>query len=335
MMHLEQKQLIADLKRIGINKDDHVALALSFKNMGKIKGGPLAFIKSLLKIIGPEGTLMLNTFTNLHDLSTITKDYVFNPNTTKPNTGLVPRTFLKMKGVIRSRHPALSVAAVGKYAHYLTENHTNSDLYLPYKKLAKIKGKFLFIGIKDRLVGVRHEAQRRAGLWIVPMYEGVYYLNSDGKPKLFVLKMPPCVTALPKLVPILEKQKRISRGKIGDAESIMAPAKELIESMTELLKNQPTLNLCDDILCLNCRELERRLNLFQKLPNPQLFNRNLLLRKLINLRNKFLLKRNHNILRRTYKIANYKQPNKIDRGMYIIIEFVLTTILRVIKKITP
>ena len=332
-MYLEKKQLIADLKRIGISKGDHVALALSFKSMGHIKGGPMAFLESLLSIIGPEGTLMLNTFTNLFDLSKISKDYIFNLDTTKPNTGLVPLTFLKMKGVIRSRHPALSVAAVGKYAHYLTENHLNSDLYLPYKKLAKINGKFLFIGINDRLVGVRHEAQRRAGLWIVPMYKGVYYLTSEGKVKLFVLKMPPCVTALPKLVPTLEKGKKISRSKIGDADSILALAKELIESMTELLKNQPALNLCDDMLCLNCRELERRLDLYDKLPNPQLFHKSFLLRKLITLRNKSILRRNHNILRRHYQIANYKEPSKIDRGLYVIIEFVLTAILRVIKKI--
>jgi aminoglycoside N3'-acetyltransferase len=321
-MQIEKEQLIADLKRIGIAEGDHVSIALSFKSMGHIKGGPEAFLESLLSVIGAEGTLMVNTFTNLFPISKIPCDYVFDSASTVPNTGLVPRTFLKLKGAVRSRHPSVSVAAVGKYAKYLTKDHNEgSSFYLPYEKLARLGGKCLFIGIDDRLVGIRHEAQRRAGLWVVPMTCGARYLDSEGEVKLFVMRMPPCVTSNPMLVPVLEGMNLLKRGKVGEADSILAPVKGLLDALTEMLKQDPTLNLCDDVLCLLCRELERRLDLYGRIRCLHLFQRNLFLRKVVNLRNKLALKQ--------YSYVAYSNSTqKTRKDPYQLIENILTRILK-------
>lgn len=280
----------ADLKRIGLTKGSHVAVALSLKSVGYVKDGPDTLIDALLETVGGEGTIMMHTFTNLYPLSKIPSNYVFD-QFTEPNTGLVPRIFLKRKETLRSRHPAVSVAAAGKFAKYLTQNHDeHSEPYLPYQRLAEINGKYLAIGLGNRLVGIRHYAQRRAGLWIVPMFVGTQYLNTKGVQKLFVMSLPPCIKKAPQLVPTFEKTGLIKRGKIGNAPSLIMSVKELIEAMTNILKKDPTLNLCDDICCIQCRELERRMKLYPKIVNPKLFQRNLFARKLTQLRTRLVLK---------------------------------------------
>jgi aminoglycoside 3-N-acetyltransferase len=289
---IEKSQLKADLKRMGIAKGDHISVALSFKKIGFVKNGPDAFIDALLEVIGPEGTLMMNTFTLSFPLAEINRDYVFDPSATVPYTGLVPTTFMKRKDTVRSWHPTCSVAAVGKLSKYLTDGHDeHSRPYLPYEKLAKVGGKHLCIGINDRLVGLRHEAQRRAGLFVVPTFMGVLYKSLHRLVKVFVWQSPPCNKRLPELVPELERKGIIRRGKIGNASSIVGNANELLEDMSAMLKKDPTLNLCCDFSCLTCRELERRMNLYGKIKNPKYFQRSLLTRRILSYRNELLLRR--------------------------------------------
>ena len=326
-MHIGKEQLIADFKKLGITTGDHVSVALSLKSIGNIKGGPEEFLDALLTVIGTEGTLMVNTFTRHFPASEISCDYVFDPASTKPLTGLVPTRFLKLKEMIRSKHPTVSVAAVGKFAKYLTADHDeNSFHYLPYEKLAKINGKHLFIGINDRLVAVRHQSQLQAGLWIVPQYVGVKYVNSNGQQKLFITRLQPCVTVMPRLVPILEKKNIIKRGKIGNADAIIAPANQLNHAMTKMLQKNPTLTLCDDVLCLHCRELEQRLNLYKRIENPHLFQRSFFLRKIISFRNKLVLKKYSYVAYRNYSKKTKKHP-------FELIESGLTCFLRKTNKL--
>jgi aminoglycoside 3-N-acetyltransferase len=316
----------ADLRRIGVTKGAHIAVALSLKSIGYVKGGADTLIDALLETVGSDGTLVMHTYTGLYPMSEISSNNIFNQST-DPVTGLVPRIFLKRQQTIRSHHPALSIAAAGKLAYYLTKDHNeNSEPYLPYQRLTQIKGKYLAIGLGNRLVGIRHEAQRRAGLWIVPMIVGTQYITAEGKCKLFLLTLPPCVKTAPQLVPKIEKTGRIKRGKIGDAPSIIAPAKELLEAITNLLKKDPTLNLCDDIFCLQCRELERRMNLYQKIANPRLFQRNLFVRNIITARNKLILKKYNHL-----SYSNQSSKNRIKA--ISLLEFPPSQILRLAKLI--
>jgi hypothetical protein len=189
-------------------------------------------------------------------------------------------------------HPTHSVTAIGKYARYLTENHNDkSSLHMPFSRLAKVNGKILCIGIGDNLVAIRHQAQYLAGLLKnVSFGYGVKYRDVDGNIKLFVLNGEGCVKKLPELVPILREKGIIKDGKIGMANALIGPAKETLEIMTSLLKNKPSLNLCDDITCLWCRELERRENLLKDLENPNLFQKNFLIIRIITLINWFRLR---------------------------------------------
>ena len=207
---VSKQQLINDLKRIGVCQGDHLAVTLSLKSIGYVQGGPNSFIDALLEVVGSKGTIMMNTYTRSVSILSIKPDFVFDPKTSAPYTGLVPKTLLKRKNTIRSKHPNCSIAANGYLAEYLTKDHDEkANAFLPYEKLAKINGKYLCIGIGNRLVAIRHEAQRRANLFTVPIFLGVYYKNAKGKKELFTWKIPPCTKNLHKIVPKVEEKIKL------------------------------------------------------------------------------------------------------------------------------
>jgi aminoglycoside N3'-acetyltransferase len=291
--YISKEQLIKDFRNMGLKQGDHVAIALSLKKIGYLKGGANEFIDALIETVGSRGTIMMNTFTGVYPLSAIPPDFVFDSNITQADTGIVPETFRKRKGVIRSKHPTCSFSAFGRYKKYLTEGHDEkSAKYLPFTRLAKIDGKFLCIGLGHKLVAIRHEAQNQAGLSnVVPLYYGIKYAGDQKKAKIFLHNFPGCMTKLPKLVPTLIENGLLKSGSVGLAQSYIGSVGELIDSMTMMLKQNPELYLCNNMFCLWCRELERRMNLFNKIKNPRFFQKNSFISNFIALFNLVRLKR--------------------------------------------
>lgn len=295
---ITKEKIISDLKNIGIKLGDTLYVALSYKSLGPVAGGPESVIDALIETIGPNGTLMMNAHIRPYHFSLIkTKNEVqiYDHKSTPTYTGIVPELFRKREGTIRSIHPVISVTAKGKQAKYLTDDHDeNSNPYLPYIKLIELGGKMLFIGIGDNLVGIRHLAQQLAGLSTkVPLWYSVKYRDEKGKIKSYFCKdMFGCKTKLPELVPLIRKMGYINDVKVGNANAILAPSKEVLDAMTKILKKSPYLNLCDDVSCYWCRELERRMDLYKQIEKPNFFQKNLLFIKTIALINRLRLK-NH------------------------------------------
>jgi aminoglycoside 3-N-acetyltransferase len=279
---ISKERIVRDLKRMGIRKGDHLGLGISLKSIGYVKGGPEVLIDALIEAVGIEGTIMMNTYTEFFfpvEVRLGWTDYVFDPDLTKVNTGVVPEIFRQHKESIRSRHPTNSVAALGKFAAYLTEQHDeDANCHFPYARLAEIDGKYLAIGIKENLVGFRHQAQYQAGLLtIVPWRRAVKYKDKDGCIKTFVLEdRPGCIKRLAELVPYLRRKGLVTDGSIGQAKALLVPARESLDIMTHVLKTNPAINLCDDALCLWCREVERRMNLYGSIQNPRYFQKYIL-----------------------------------------------------------
>lgn len=283
---MTREDLIDDLRTMGVTEGDHIAVTLSLKKVGYIDGGPNTFIDAILDVIGQNGTLMMNTYTQQKS-----SNFVFDLHSSPAWTGLVPETMRKRPDAIRSRNPICSVAAIGKMAQYLTENHERTSFYVPYSRLANIDGKYLSIGLGHNLVAIRHEAQRLAGLFdVVTNSHFVQYLDAEGNAKTYVFNSPPCPTNLHVLVPILEKMNVLTFGNIGKARSIIASSKHLLDSMVDILKNNPTLTLCSKMTCLWCREIERKMKLYDKIENPTYFQKNFFVRSALAIINLMRIK---------------------------------------------
>jgi aminoglycoside N3'-acetyltransferase len=256
---------------------DHVALGLSFKSIGRVLGGPASLVDALLEVVGPNGTIVVPTYTNLFPLPRVVSgatDYVFDRHTTDAYTGLFPNTVWRISGAVRSKHPTNSMAAIGQAAHRLLDDHgPGAGAYSPYSTLGELAGKVLCIGIGDNLVGIRHQAQALAGLLhLVPYRLGVKYRDDAGGIKLF--RRPDkggCTTLLPLLVAEMRETRLIRDGQVGQAKAIIGPAAGVLRFMVRRLEKSPESFLCQDIACLWCREVERRLRLYSKIPHPSSF----------------------------------------------------------------
>lgn len=161
-----KNDLIKGFKEAGVRKGQSIMVHTSLKNLGFVCGGAQIVIEALLECVGNEGTIMMPTqsWKNLDPeegvhweepkewWQTIRDNWpAYNKDITPTNTmGQVAEMFRKWPGAIRSDHPARSVAALGKYAEYLTENHDLSNIFgedSPIGKLYKLDGYVLLIGV--------------------------------------------------------------------------------------------------------------------------------------------------------------------------------------------
>lgn len=150
---MEQRKLVtpADIKT-------------ALKEVGVQKGQSI--IEALMEGVGEEGTIMMPTqsWKNLDPAAgvywqepeewwPVIREYIpaYDKRITPTNTmGAVSEMFRQWSGTLRSDHPARSVAAWGRYAQYLTENHDLSDIFgdsSPIGRLYELDGNVLLIGV--------------------------------------------------------------------------------------------------------------------------------------------------------------------------------------------
>ena len=304
-----KQQLITDLTKIGVTRGDHLAVTLSLNAIGHVVGGPETLIDALVETVGPEGTVMMNTYTRTFPIYAIDEEFVFDSERTVCWTGIVPETLRKRKNAIRSNNPVCSVVAIGKKAEYLTRDHLNSSLHVPYERLAKINGKYLAIGLGNELVAIRHQAQRQAGLCqLLERPNAVRYRDPAEKIKLFIFNEAPCTKSIQGIVPLMESAKVLERGKIGNASAWIASAREFLDYLTHTLKRNPATSLCQDPYCLWCREIERKLNLYGQIGKPRYFQKSRIIREAIALGNHIRLKKYSYISFRNSALSTFWFP---------------------------
>ncbi len=180
-MVLTKYDLIDQFRRCGVGEGQTIMVHTSLKSLGFVVGGAETLIRSLLEIVGDSGTLMMpsQTWKNL-DPSTgvhweVSEEYwpiirdhwpAYDKEITPAiGMGVVAEVFRKWPGAKRSDHPARSVAAVGRYAEYLTSNHDLSNIFgeaSPIAKLYELDGYVLLIGVGYDKNTSLHLAETRA-----------------------------------------------------------------------------------------------------------------------------------------------------------------------------
>lgn len=160
-----KEELIQKFREVGLQTGDTVMVHTSLKQMGYVCGGAQTVIEALMDVVGEDGTIMMPTQswknldpeTGVHweadpeDWQIIRDNWpAYDRNLTPTNTmGVVAEMFRQMPGSIRSNHPARSVCVWGKYAAYLTEHHSLSNIFgdgSPIGKLYELDGKVLLLG---------------------------------------------------------------------------------------------------------------------------------------------------------------------------------------------
>jgi len=134
------------LYNLGIKPGDVVLMHSSMKSLGTDMA-PEDFLFELIDALTDDGTLLLPGLTYE---SVTFKNPCFSILESIPCVGILPKTFMKTDGVVRSMHPTHSVFARGAKADELTRNHmldnTPVGLNSPFMLLPEYNGKLLFLG---------------------------------------------------------------------------------------------------------------------------------------------------------------------------------------------
>ena len=174
--------LTANLRALGVVPGMTLIVHSSMKAIAPwVIGGAQAVILALEAVLGPGGTLVMPTMTgDLTDPAGWGNPPVppswwepirqemppFMPDLTPTRKmGLIPETFRKQNGTLRSSHPVTSFAAWGKHAATITANHLlESPLGedSPLARIYDLHGSVLLLGVGHGNNSSLHLAETRA-----------------------------------------------------------------------------------------------------------------------------------------------------------------------------
>ncbi|GAA1766217.1 AAC(3) family N-acetyltransferase [Luedemannella helvata] len=157
--------LVDDLRGLGVRAGSTLLLHSSLKGIGFVVGGPQAVVHALLDALGPDGTLVVPTHTpDNTDPAGWQHPPVpeswwapirssapgFDPALTPSRwMGVLAETVRTWPGAVRSAHPCVSFAALGRHAEEITAGHRVDDALgetSPLGAVYRLDGSVLLLG---------------------------------------------------------------------------------------------------------------------------------------------------------------------------------------------
>ena len=232
----------------------------SFKPCKEAGLTPESVIRALQERLGPEGTLLMPTFSYcyLHH----PWKAVYDPATTLGvENGVLSETFRQMPGVIRSGNPTYSIAVSGKYAEKLTSgSQDNAGLGhgSSYENALKLGAKILLLNVRNNRNSMLHYAEIASGVPYndIPFREswGRNAITVHGEMKL-IEEFPACSEEFIKFDDLFLKQG-FARDLGG---SFLIDARAMVDFICGEIKKQPDIMLCHNPKCEPCVLRRKRL----------------------------------------------------------------------------
>ncbi|GAA3960752.1 aminoglycoside N(3)-acetyltransferase [Actinoplanes auranticolor] len=157
--------LASDLRALGLTAGDVVLVHSSLRSLGFVAGGPQAVVQSLLEVCGAGGTVVVPTHTpDNSDPADWSRPPVprtwwpvlrretpgFDPARTPSRwMGAIAETLRTWPGAVRSDHPQVSFAALGKDATGIVAGHRLTEglgEHSPLGAVHRLYGKVLLLG---------------------------------------------------------------------------------------------------------------------------------------------------------------------------------------------
>lgn len=200
---LAPEALAADLRALGLARGATVLVHSSLRAVAGgrlVLGGPIGVIVALQAVVGPEGLVLMPTFTATNS----EPRYWSNPpvpevhwaairagwpayradRTPSYGVGCVPEAFRALEDVVRSDHPQQSFGAWGSRAAWLVEKQPLGDAFgeaSPLRRLEDEDGLALMLGTGWGAFTAFHLAERRMNEAPPQVDEGAAVLEPRGE----------------------------------------------------------------------------------------------------------------------------------------------------------
>ena len=157
---VRQPDLEQALRAVGLAAGDVVLAHSSLSAFGWVEGGADTVLDALLSVLGPQGTLVLPTFTwgAYHN----DDERLFDVAETPCETGRIPETFRRRPGVVRGEHRCHSMAACGPHAaEALGDGVRSFGEGSPFDALYRLDAWNLLLGVTFQSCTALHAAEER------------------------------------------------------------------------------------------------------------------------------------------------------------------------------
>jgi aminoglycoside 3-N-acetyltransferase len=261
---ITQDDLIHDLRgNLGIGDGDIIAVHSSMKSMGRVVGGPEAFIGALIQAVGGTdvGTVLMPCFNGPLD--------VVDLRSTPCRLGLVPETFRNYPGVIRSVNHTHSVAIIGKDAAGIAATHRGREplgVDSPFHELAKRGGHVVHVGCSMNSSSIIHIAESMVKAPYLDIAYPQYNKNIElvvSDAERFICRPgenPGCSRNFMVVQEELDRLGLLVKGKVGQADSFKVTGTAVIDAAVRILRERGMgALLCDSPACGVCMAKKERL----------------------------------------------------------------------------
>lgn len=256
---IDEDRLVNDFKNLGVRRGDLLNIKISLKSIGFVTGGANKVIEALLKAVGPEGTIVVDTFVKVYPLPLSKKNAEkISDRFTPSYAGAVANAMIKHPKAVCSIHPVQRFTAIGALAEELMSKHNpESYAFDVLRVMAEMGGRNLKIGTDMKVVGV---GTTHVAIGLLKFHQkrpraGVNYRNEKGEIVTFERNWSGgCAVGFNNFIQLYQAAGAIlSEGKVGHAESKITDMKKTLEVELEKLSKYPTFFFCDDPACASCR----------------------------------------------------------------------------------
>ncbi len=241
---LRLPDLVRDLISLGVRPDDLLMVHSSLRSIGLVEGGPETVVDALLQALGPQGTLVVPTFTypTAGDPA-----FVFDPVHTPSQMGAISEAARQRPNAHRSIHLAHSIAAIGPLAQTIATSGGASgwDADSPMRQVFDRNGRYLLLGVPYQNLTAMHLCEVWLGLpYRQPRTSEGRMRHPDGSTTPLVSIGTPPLPGHPgsdynRLGQRMEDSGLVRRGPVGNAIARLLDANDFRAAARELTRHDP------------------------------------------------------------------------------------------------